>query len=56
MMLKHFTYTVLVGRPERKGPLIRHRHRWDYNIKMNLQEVGWGGMDWVRIGTGGRCL
>jgi len=48
-----------VGRPKGKGPLIRHRHRWEYNIKMDLQEVGWGGMDWmiwVRIVTGGRCL
>jgi len=34
---------VLVGKPEGKRPLGRHRHRWDSNIKMDLQEVGWGG-------------
>jgi hypothetical protein len=37
----------------------RPRHRWEDNIKMDLKEVGWGGMEWIiwlRIGTGGRCL
>ena len=31
---------VMVGKPEGKRPLGRHRHRWDSNIKMDLQEVG----------------
>jgi hypothetical protein len=35
-------YRVLAGRP-----LGRLRHRWEDNIKMGLQEVGWGGMDWI---------
>jgi hypothetical protein len=40
------TYTVFVGKPERKRPLGRPRHRWEYNIKMVLQEMGWGnGLD-----------
>jgi hypothetical protein len=34
-----------VGRSERKGPFGRPRHRWEDNMKMNLQEVGWGDMD-----------
>jgi hypothetical protein len=39
-------YRVLVGKPERKKPLGRPRRRWDDNIKMNLQEMGWGyGLD-----------
>ena len=39
-------YTVLVGRPEGKRPLVRPRRRWDGNIKMNVQAVEWGhGMD-----------
>jgi hypothetical protein len=42
-------YRVLVGKPEEKRPLGRHRRRWEYNIKMNLQEVGCGGMDWIEI-------
>ena len=38
-------YVVLVGKPEGKRPLGRPRHRWGDNIKMDLQEVGCGGMD-----------
>jgi hypothetical protein len=37
----------LVRRPEGKKPLRRPRHRWEDNIKMDLQEVGWWGMDWI---------
>jgi hypothetical protein len=40
-------YGVLVGRPEGKRPLGRHRHRWEDNIKMDLQKVRGGGMDWI---------
>ena len=36
-------YRVMVGKPEGKRPLGRSRHRWENNIKMDLQEVGWGG-------------
>jgi hypothetical protein len=38
-------YMVLEGKPEGKTPLGRPTRRWDYNIKMDLQEVGCGGMD-----------
>jgi hypothetical protein len=34
-------YSIMVGTPEGKRPLGRSRRRWDDNIKMNLQEVGW---------------
>jgi hypothetical protein len=40
---------VLVGRPEGKRPLERPRLRWEDNIKMDLQEVGCGGMDWIAL-------
>ena len=40
---------VLVGKPEGKRPLGRPRRRWDDNIKMDLQEVGCGGMDWIEL-------
>jgi len=43
------TYRVLVGRPKGKRPLGRHRCRWGDNMKMDLQEVGWGGMDWITL-------
>ena len=39
----------LVGKPEGKRPLGRTRRRWEGNIKMYLQEVGWGGGDWMEL-------
>jgi len=38
-----------VGKPEGKRSLGRPRHRWKYNIKMDLQEVGCGDMDWIKL-------
>jgi hypothetical protein len=52
-------YRILVGRPEGRRQLGRPMHRWEYNIKMDLQEVGWGawtGLIWLSIGTGGWLL
>jgi len=52
-------YRVLVGKPEGKRPVGRHRRTWEDNIKMDLQEVGygvWNGSSWLRIGTGGGHL
>jgi hypothetical protein len=43
---------VLVGEPEGKRPLGRQRHRRAENIKMNLREIGWGGINWSDIGVG----
>ena len=40
---------VLVGKPEGKRPLGRSRCRWENNIKMYLQEVGYGSMDWIEL-------
>jgi len=40
-------YRVLVGKPEGRRPLGRPRHRWVDNIRMDLQEVGCGYMDWI---------
>jgi len=42
-------YRILVGKPEGKRPLGRPRRRWEDNIKMDIQEVGCGGMDWVDL-------
>ena len=50
-------HKVLVGKPEVKRPLGRPTRRWEYNIKMDLQEVVVGtGWSWLRIGTGGGRL
>jgi 3-oxoacyl-ACP reductase-like protein len=40
---------LLVGKPEVKRPLGRSRHRWEDNIKMDLQEVGCGSMGWIGL-------
>ena len=42
-------YRVLVGKPEGKRPLGRPWRRWEYNIKMDLQEMGCRGMDWIEL-------
>ena len=44
---RRIAYRDLVGKPEARRPLGRPRHRWEDNIKMGLQEVGWGCMDWT---------
>ena len=38
-----------MGKPEGKRPLGRRRRRWEVNVKMDLQEVGFGGMDWIEM-------
>jgi len=42
-------YKVLVRKSDRKRPLGRPRRRWEDNIKMDLQEVGCGYMDWIEL-------
>jgi hypothetical protein len=45
-------YRILVGKPEGKRPLGRPRRRWVDNIKIYLREIGWGGMELDRSGSG----
>jgi hypothetical protein len=40
-------YSILVGKPEGKRPLEIPRREWEDNIKMDLREIGWGGVDWI---------
>jgi len=49
MREKRDVYRVLVGKPEGKRPLGRPRNRWEVNIKMDLQELGGGGMGWIEL-------
>jgi hypothetical protein len=42
-------YRVLVGKPERKRPHGKPGRRWEVNIKMDIQEVECGGMDWIEL-------
>ena len=46
---RRVVYRVLMGKPEGKRPLGRPRHRQEDNIKMDLQEVGFAGVDWVSV-------
>jgi hypothetical protein len=46
---KRNLYRILEGKPEGKRPLGRPRRRWEDNIKMDLREIGWGGMDWSHL-------
>jgi hypothetical protein len=42
-------YKVLVGKPEGRRPLGRPRRRWEDGIRMDLREIGLGGVDWIRL-------
>jgi hypothetical protein len=42
-------YKVLVGKPEGKRPLGRPSRRWEDGIRMDLREIGWGVVDWIRL-------
>jgi len=46
---KRGVYRVSMGKPEVKRPPRRPRRRWNDNFKMDLQEVGCGGMDWIDL-------
>ena len=48
-------YRVLVGKPKGRRPLERPRHKWEDNVKMHLQEVGWGPMDWIDLAQDRTC-
>jgi hypothetical protein len=40
-------HNILVGKPERKRPLGRPRHKWEDNIRIDLREIGWEDVDWM---------
>jgi hypothetical protein len=46
---KRNAYRISVGKPEGRRPLGRPRRRWMDNIKMDLREIGWDGMDWINL-------
>jgi hypothetical protein len=46
---KRNAYRILVGKPEGRRSLGRPRSRWVDNIKMDLREIGWHGVDWVDL-------
>jgi hypothetical protein len=46
---KRNSYMILVRKPEAKRPVGRPRRRWVDNIKMDLRELGWDGVDWINM-------
>jgi hypothetical protein len=42
-------YKVLVGKPEGKRPIVRPRRRWEDGIRVDLREIGLGGVNWIRL-------
>jgi hypothetical protein len=46
---KRNVYSILLGKPEGKSPLGRPRRRWVDNIKTDLTEIGWDGVDWIDV-------
>jgi hypothetical protein len=56
MREKRNAYRLLVGKPQGKRPLGSPRRRWSDNIRMDLVEVGWGDVVWLRIRTGGELM
>jgi hypothetical protein len=49
---KKNAYRVFVGMPNGERPLVRSRRRWEDNIRMDIREIGWGGMDWIDLAQG----
>jgi hypothetical protein len=49
MGAKRNAYKILVGKPEEKKPVGNPRHSWVDNVKMDLREIGWDGMDWIDL-------
>jgi hypothetical protein len=50
---KRNAYRILVGNPEGKRPLGRPKRKWVDNIKMDVREIGWDGMDWIYLAQDG---
>jgi hypothetical protein len=46
---KRNAYRIFVGKQEGKRPLGRQRRRWVNNVKMDVREIGWGGVDWIDL-------
>jgi hypothetical protein len=49
LLIFNKAYRLLVGKPEGKRPLGRPRRRWADNIKIDILEIGWGGVDWIGL-------
>jgi hypothetical protein len=48
-------HRVLVGKSEGKRQLVKPRRRWEDGIKMDLREIGWGGVEWIHLAQDRDC-
>jgi hypothetical protein len=46
-------YNILFGKLEGKRPLRRPKHKWEDNVRMDLREIGWEGVDWMHLAEDG---
>jgi hypothetical protein len=46
---KRNMHTIVVGKPDGKRLPVRPRHQWEDDIKMDLKEIGWKGVDWIYV-------
>jgi len=49
MRNKKNPYGILVGKPERQRPLRRPRRCWEGNLRIDLKEIGWEGVNWIQL-------
>jgi hypothetical protein len=49
MRVMRNTFRIFVRKPDGKGLLGTPRYRWDDNIRMDLRELGWEGVDWIHV-------
>jgi hypothetical protein len=49
-------HKIVVGKPEENTPLGRPRQRWEDNIRTDLREIGWEGVDWIHLAQDGNQL
>ena len=53
MKEKRNAYMLMVGKPEGKRVLGRHRRRWEFDIRKGPKEIGWDGVDWINLAQDG---
>jgi hypothetical protein len=46
---KRNAYRIMVGKTRKTETTRKTRHRWEDNIRMDLREIGWGGVDWIDL-------
>jgi hypothetical protein len=48
-LLKKVAYKIFAGKPQERRTLAKPRRRWEDNIKTDFKDIGWEGVDWIRL-------